>query len=547
MADRKPEFTLENLVKYKVITQEKADIIAHKAKVKSFIGAKGSGKTFVALLEMVYILTHNKMTHFYGFRKYKTNASAKMSEYIAAVINAVERVFGSIGKFKATGNIVQKIKSKTDKMKNQQIKFGSLEDVSGTTDGGRPAFGYIAGVLIDECVIRKDMIKGQIPSKEDWEQDLTIITDNLERSKDAYDFENNTNVDYKEWHTLNPWPGKHPKLVECEKILPEADFIKFVLGYSYSEILGNIDLIEKNWDIIIHSIKKNSVMSVYDSVTDHLVIRNTKFANPTLSSKNEKIVLNKIKQSLLDKDINTLTILLGFESKEKLDASMMAYDLDMDDFKQNDYKTLLKEGYKPIKVNYAIDVDTSRVFTISTAVLMEKMAVFDKSERKSIIYIAPIMEIYANGSGIYGERNLTYINLIQKYIDKNILQYYNINKNIKTSLVIDDKRKWFLYELWKLHKEGRGLPFIKKMNTFLQHGEYNILNRQDWFTSGIKNKRLVFDPKNKPLFDDVMNCIREEVNSPKRATRGNTNYNDRIDSVENAFLPFVRVLLKRII
>ena len=82
------------------------------------------------------------------------------------------------------------------------------------------------------------------------------------------------------------------------------------------------------------------------------------------------------------------------------------------------------------------------------------------------------------------------------------------------------------------------------MTTFDQHGKFNILNRQDWFTAGVRNGNLLIDDYNTKLINDVLRARRSDITNPTRNTKGNINYLDRIDAMENGFLPYLKYVVR---
>lgn len=197
----------------------------------------------------------------------------------------------------------------------------------------------------------------------------------------------------------------------------------------------------------------NNTLSTYIEKEDTLYTRMTKFANPNnWSDKRREPLLNNIKQALIDANYNALTILLGTKSVPILDKEMMVFDIQDYNFKP--LEDFANDGYKISRVNYSIDVDTSRIFTITpTFELTKTQTVLEPGiqphiKKQQYIYIDKQIEIPANGSGVYGEMNDIYVNILNKQITKH---YKNIkHTDLKFVIIsVDDKRKWFLNELRK--------------------------------------------------------------------------------------------------
>ena len=280
-------------------------------------------------------------------------------------------------------------------------------------------------------------------------------------------------------------------------------------------------------------------MSVYDKENDTLYARMTKFANPNNQDQEKaKQILQDIKMSIFLKNKNALCMLLGLEHKPDINKDMLVYNIK--DFNNITKDELQKDKWEPMGIAYSVDIDTSRVLTITPAIKYRKVENNIGYWKVSFrIFIDKQIEIPAYGTGIYGELNEKYVELISKKIKEHYIANNFMKIKLKTKhLAVDDKRKWYLLQL------SRSLgSFLTTFDTFWQHGDYNIIARQDWTQLGFENKVLFLHPENKALEDDFKTCLKDDIQSPKRKTTGNTNYLDRIDSMENSFLPFVGVII----
>lgn len=545
--------TWENIAKHSVLTKAKIQIAQHHAGNVVIVGAKGTGKSIIPMIKLIVKFEEDKYFNAFGFRKYQEQATKQMSDLFINAVTMMELRGFKMSKpydLKTNSKAVFRMNNKTKMSKNQAFKFGNLENASGSTDGGAPANGgYYGMIVIDEPVIEADAGHPEkIPSKAEWDKKLSIIEDNMSRYNSNLEDILGKELETQLWSTMNNW-GDHPNIVKIDKYLPEDEFIQWVFGMPLDDILGNEELINKLFDNkkFIARLQQNSTLSRYIKAEDTLYVRMTKFANPTnFKPKVLSKLMRQIKEALIDGEMQQLTILLGTKSVPEIDTEMLAYNIP--DF-NNDrtLKSFLDDGYEITKVAYSWDVDTSRVFTMTPGIGLTKttkeldpFAGKIISKKDQIVYIDKQFEFRANGTGELGEKNIMYAESIIHYTDKHWQSMKEFNKSTKPIISIDDKRDWYSMIIKDKKKDYFGV--IKR---FEQHGVFDIQNRQDLLAIGLENKRIYINPENIELVNDIKVCQKADIKSPKRKTSGNTNYLDRIDSMENAMIPFAHILRKR--
>ena len=428
-----------------------------------------------------------------------------------------------------------------------------MERLDSTNGAVIPNGGYFGMTIIDEPITADDISSNYHSQEEDnekYERMLNIIRDDLSRFHKEYaDTHDKKPYPFTIYQCLNPW-WEHKLIKDTNMIFSEKDFIYYIFQYnegksdskiSLEDLFGNDELIEKWFSKKenIDRLMNHNTMSIYDKNNDTLYVRMTKFANPdNHDDKKAKKILQDIKMTLFLNNRNALCTLLGLEHKPKVNKDMLVYNIK--DFNNITKKALEKDGWKPIGIAYSVDIDTSRVMTITPSIQYKKVEHKIRYWKVSFrIFIDKQIEIPAYGTGLQGELNEKYVKLISDKIKQHYLKnkFMDMKLTIK-HLAVDDKRKWYLSSLIKELE-----TMLTTFDTFWQHGDYNIIARQDWTQLGFENKVLFLHPDNKALEDDFRTCLKDDIQSPKRKTTGKTNYLDRIDSMENAFLPFVSVII----
>ncbi|MGL4336303.1 MAG: hypothetical protein ACRCST_05360 [Turicibacter sp.] len=150
----------------------------------------------------------------------------------------------------------------------------------------------------------------------------------------------------------------------------------------------------------------------------------TKFANPLNQQDPLKSdIVKDIRSAVINQNINKLCILIGVKHQGSTDQAMMSYNIKS----FNNEKTaqeLISEGFRINTATYSVDVDTSRVFTITPVLLLQRNISFlNEHSRETIIYVDQQIEIPADGTGAIGEKNQLYVDLLVKAIMKHNSSY----------------------------------------------------------------------------------------------------------------------------
>lgn len=534
--EEKKKLTWENIVSSGYISQSKADLAIHKAKRKIIVGSKECGKTIIGLTEAVIGFETDGFYNPFGFRKHLTGAAKGMGKYTARVANELKALgFDIKREYKLTQSELYRLTSKSDMLKNQVMNFGSLDDYSGTTDGRAPSIGYVGTVIVDEAVIESDALNpDKIPSQSEWYKLETVITSNLNRYNQSFSNIFNRQANTTFWYFMNNW-GPHPLILETDDVFPEEDFIEWVLGYPLEELLLNEELITElfeNEDWLQNQLYKNHTAYRYKEDNDTLYARMTVFANPLflMDEKKAKQKTNQIRTALLEDNREGLTILLGMRQKPKLDDEWRVYpEQIIRNIKQYTIKDLEEQGYKIKSVSYGVDIDVSRVNTITPAILFEKKVygLNNSYELHEKILLDEQYELKCVGSGVMGSN----LDLYTKEMAIAIRKHIKENKlwNTKIAVAVDDNRQWFTRDLYK-SQELSGI--IDIWEPAQKNGIFDIYHRQDTFITGLTNDIIYIHPGNQALIMDLMVTKKRAIDDGRRDTNGTTNYLDRIDSME---------------
>ena len=543
-APKGTKVTKKALLAHNIIDEHKAEWLWHEAKRKVVIGGKGTGKTHPVKLKELWLMETFKDANTFDFRKYKESATTTMS---GAMLYAVRDLAGwgfDVTDYRRSMNNLYKLDDKKTMDNNQKQRYAALEDPT-STDGQAPSNGGFYGIIhIDEPVVKDDVLNpDKIPTKEKFETDMKIIRENLSRFNDPYMMRKSLTKPphYEEFFTMNPW-GTHPLIVEAGEFFPEDEYIEWKFGYLIDDIIGDQNLIDKlfasqDW---VDRVQSRHTMSKYQASTDTLFVRMDKWANPMnrLPQKSEQL-FKDLKKAFEEGNRREIMIMIGTLYEEELDARELVFHID--DYNETD-PAVYDDKWEKIAVNYSVDVDTSRVFTITPTILYRKAVGISPTKQfkyKHEVFVDQIIEIKATGTGEFGEMNDIYVKAIEEVVSKH---YWSKVKSTTKGVIIsvDDKRKWYLNELRKLK-----IPFVNKYRSFQQHGDWAIAARQDMVTAGLEQGAIKIHEKNKHLIQDMKSCTKADINKPERKTSGRTNYLDRIDSMENGVIPFASVFWKR--
>lgn len=533
-----------------IMTPLQAEMVYDGRKYNIFIGAKGSAKTHAVTAKMIADCENNPYNNQAGFRRDKERSISNLGSYFSFMVNFMERKGVQFRyKWKTTGREFKRERSSRDDTKNQRILFGSLEDISGSTDGSAPKNGgFYRTLLIDEPVDRKSASNPNlIPSPSNWDNMMDQLEDNLDRFtpafKEHYGIE--ANLDLEIFYTMNDW-GEHPLCLLVYQLFPEEEFMEELFGHSIEELFSSKELVKKlfedeKW---IENLTSRGAISRDFPDSDLKIWRTTKFNNPNnLQPVYMKATLSKIKKAMLARDRARLAFAIGTKHPGDTSNDMLAYG-DMD-IQHMTTQEALDQGYKVERLNYFVDTDETRVFTISPGYrwYKEKVELNRNTgqivfRKKRIITIDKIIEIPAIGVDDDGVMHTKYIKSIKEAINAHYLKAPKDGMNKKPVLGVDDKRKWYLAGI------GQELNFPHSRRLFNQHGTFGINERQDLTQLGFRNKKVFNHPDNKALEADYRTCQRADIQNPKRKTTSSTNYLDRIDAVEQHFVENASVIIK---
>lgn len=550
--------SLDFIRKYNILEPEKIKIIQSKMSKKILIGAKRSGKTIVAEVDTLITMEQNPLAHAYGERKYKELASTRLGQYFQSAVSLVEHYgYKTRYEYEQKRNRTYALYNKKSMAKNSFMEYGSLDSPESTDGMITSNLGFFGRRIVDEPILKEDMLDPEkIPTQEAWDELEERVTDNLERANQNYKAmfpDKAAEADFITYYLMNDY-GKHPLSNLAHQYQPQDKLLQYVIGYSLDELLGNAELINKlckydssNGETIMDSVWGKSWLERHTYITeipkeDLLIARMTKFANPLERDPEYAIgYLKKIARGFITRNFRLLAINAGLQFKPEIKSDTLVYNIN--NFNKSSLKELIKEGYKPTKLSIGFDIDTSRILTLAPVFKMTKynVDIFNKTPKKTeVILIDKVLDIPPVPMDEMGRSHDLNAKLISQVIKKYLLKnekYFSELKSI--TLSIDDNRKHY-NGLMKDNLDG----FVSHITNPIKQGHYDIIERQDLLENGIKNKVIFIDSKNNLLIDDIKECVKADVQSPKRKTSGNTNYLDRIDSVEYGLYPFVGIIQK---
>lgn len=523
--------------------------------ILEIIGGKGSGKTIIAELILLWSQeNHPKASNFAG-RKYKDQATQQLGDYFARTLNLVGlNGYKTRYPYERKRNRFYALKSPRDMFQNSYQQYFSIDEI-GSTDGSAPAnFGYYEFAYIDEPIVKDDMLNpDKIPTKQKWESDIDQLKSNLKRYNEEFaKYSKAKKVPITKFiYTMNDW-GKHPLTEDFNKEFSQDQFIKAITGYEMKQLMGNKELLLK----LMKYDENDDDASILDSEwgkmwlrTHTLYIKNeirksircrmTIFANPDeRKPETAKESLYKIAVGFLTENMALLAHYSGLQYNAQPDSDLLVYNVQ--NFNETTFPKLLKEGWVPKELSFGLDLDTSRVNTLTPAFKMEQhiRQLNNTFLKREIVFVDKIIELPANGSGAFGEMHeLTAKQIaltIKKYVlekAKNPIFAENVDK---TYLIIDDNRKHYVHLL----KQNVPAGYISHFDSAIKQGHYDIINRQDIVETSFHQKKLLIDIENEPLKLDIKACVKASPNIAVRTTAGSINYLDRIDSMEYAIYPF---------
>ncbi len=545
--------TLDKIVEVGFLSKEKSAIISHKAKRKILIGAKQSGKTIIALIDMLVSMDNDELVNNFAMRNAKTGASSQFIGSILGIINQLDMIgLKTSKKFSSSAYNLYRHSVNGIKMdQNQKVQFGSLQNYMEDTSGlGVGNGGYFKTIILDEIIPDT----GQFQTQKEWNGMISVIESNFNRFKEQIDFvmesankDKTPNMSY--YYIANLW-GDHPLSIEADRYFPENEFIEWVLGIKLEEIFKNEELIDEFFTKEkIKEITKRNTKSVHvvdkDNDIDNLYSRMTVFANPLNRQEQKiKIYINRIKDALKSGDTKALAIYLGTTAEPEIEDNMRVYpDGVIKSIEKYTFNDFIKNGYRPFHITYGIDTDDTRIYTITPSIHFKKeikgLGIHKLDEK---ILIDEIIEIKASGAGHLGSNYDYYIKEICEAINRHTME---IRYNLPVAVVVDDKGDWYLREISKygIHSKSTKQVIFEKA---MKHGDFSIKHRQEMVKQAIKSKVIIFHPGNEPLISDMIKCIKADPQKPERKTTSNTNYLDRIDSMEYALQGYINIIWRHI-
>lgn len=556
------------LREHNILEEEKIQIIEHPASTKKIIGAKMSGKTIVAKADEFIFMENNPLGCTLDGRKQKDQASEKLGGYFHRFIKmCIQMGYKPRYNYEKKRLRTYSLKDKRNMMNNSYQQYFSLEDVDGT-DGMAPEnLGFYGRMHIDEPIIRADMLNpDKIPDKEKFKADMDQIDSNIARFTDDFvKYYGKTPPGLVKWFTMNDW-GKHPMTVAFNDKFPQTRFIKHITGHELDTLLYNKELIIKltkprteNGNILDSEWAdlwlKNHTLSVYDEEEDELLVRMTIFANPnkrnekrvlgSANKKGTKFYLEKIAEGFLKGNWRLLAFYSGLQFEAQPESDLLVYNINS--FNETTLQSLIKEQWIPLKLSYGIDIDTTRVNTITPTWYLEKhtRAFGGKWKKTKALFIDKQIELKAMGNGDFGEMHEIYAKQMALMIKKHFLKSLKIKEvdfNLeKTFCVVDDNRKHYIKELKNTNMLN---GYIETFMGAVKQGHYEIIERQDYVETSYAKGILHTHKANKPLMDDFKSCVKASPNITTRTTAGTINYLDRIDSAEYSLYPFITTMVQ---
>lgn len=546
----KQELTLENLIASGIMSSHASWAFDRKPDIICVIGPKESGKTYPVKVREIYDMHHDFYCSTQAARKYSTAASKKLGGYAMTAYNIMRQEFDITDCRYVSNNFYMLHKSKREMMKNNSQGYFSLEDITGSTDGGSvPNAGYIGTVHVDEPVVKEDVGDlTKIPDEKEWASQLRVIRSNFGRSVESFndrmgrkEIKGWTEKKMQMFFTMNPW-GDHPLIIQGEEHFPEKDFIMHQFGFDIfqfekkPEALAPIFKDEKLRERII----TNCVMTkdVEIEKVKYKFVRNNIFANPLKIKKQDEIFAN-IEKALVEGDRTALMIVLGTKAMPNIREEMMTYPAKMspnlvtlDDYKEN--------GYKIHHMTFPWDVDTSRVLTFAPTYHMRKINNLGVLEER--IHTGWVESHKVKGTRHNIQLNLGYMEFMKRRMNEHyeeVAKYFE-HPNVKAHIFIDLQSDWYVLELSKSNNyphwaSGIGKP--PKIHNF------SIAMRQQTTINGYNSGRLTLDPRNVDLLNDYKVNKKAVIDKPTRQDKGGKNYNDRIDASEYGITLYWGIIL----
>lgn len=526
-------FSIEKLID--AIGLQDTQLLLHPAKTKYYLASKSSTKTFVGCILILFRMENELYFNAYTFRKYKEQATKKLKKNLINAYKYLHQFHTFKFDYEFLQNKVQRTLSNKNKIANPTIEMTSFEDIDGTSGEAPGNGGYFGIAMIDEFIVIKDIINNTITDEEQFNDNNNTIDDSIGRWTKSYNLAEfkksgiDPNQVMKWFYFGNPW-GDHPICESVEQDIPEETWFKFIFGVYADELIGNALKIEKLFASkkFKERLLKNHTLYFYNKKEDILKVRRTKYANPIeVHGKALDNNISDLKIALIKADYNMLMKNVGIMGKPKLKAIMKVFNIK--NYNETTLEGLIKDDWIINDINFGIDIDTSVYVQIAPAIRMRK-----KLDNKYIIFVDKLIQIPCNGTGVYGELNDKYAELMVQEIEKYCKSITPKGHNrIKYSITVDDNRKQYINIIMKDKPQH-----LITAQAAVKQGHYKIINRQDMIQNAFHEKILFISKENVLLKRDYNNCIKEDIHSPKRKTTSNTNVLDRIDAVDYALYKY---------
>lgn len=457
--------TIESLSS--MLDDTKIKILEHPATTKLLIGAKDSGKTHLVKVDEIYKMEKDPNASSIAARKYSTSAAKRLSASMAkTLVRIKQKGFAFKYSYKKSQNFMYRLSgSKQNMLENQSQEYVSFEDENGLAGIDVANGGYIATVHIEEPALKDD--KGDTPTPTQWKGSIGVIKDSVNRTVRDY---GDTNPFFPPspttwWITMNDWDEDHPESLYAEKHSPRDKFLAENLGGMSPEVLlGNKALILKHWDKIANALITKHTSIIYVKKDDKIVVRMTKFANPSIRENPElqKNILSSIQEALIDNDNFELARQMGmlYEGSDDDDFAYNIPDLNnqMIDTHQYIKKLQTKEdiigaefGQQYILSRSIMwDIDVNRRMTGTVTLITghlykpNPIAGSEVLMRNVRFVTLPQIEIPAYGRGVKGAKLEGYYKSIAT-VTKQLIDKYPMDRNVFGShYTMDDDQGTFM-------------------------------------------------------------------------------------------------------
>lgn len=525
-----------------LVPKHKLDIILHPAQYKEICGAKDSGKTWLAAICSICSMEEDVHAHILAARKYKLAAAEKFHRIFSNVIMEIRLAGFDILDLHKKDNKSIKLVNKKNAYHNQTIEYVSFEDENGISGTEPPNLGYYSNFIADEPVLKDDV--GKIPTRKEWNSTLRVVTDTINRANRRHEAAFNRKVPKTTyWFLFNMWDENHPLVENVNLVIPEDDFLDFVVGVKNIFAKQNEWIIE-NWESIWQSIQNNHTLCVFNQATDKLSCKTTKLSNP----KNQELaheLEHEYKNAILSKDSFELARLLGLTYEGSTDVQR-TYDLRQIEITDT-IKRFVEGKYKLISVSLGWDIDINEKLVCTPTIVGQRLN--SEYEIEEHLFVLPVVSIKAYGTGSIGSRNIeiyekALINTTneQLLMIKKLVNFQKPLLGIHVS-VDDDKQTWIAHiykEIKEMHNEVI-FSRAKKHKVNPKKGlSWDILTRTDTLQQMIDCKYILFDEKNVNTLKELrISTLNKSGIKRDESSFRHKNYN-YINSLEYAISPFAK-------